>query len=153
LNKKIYILLIVLLFFTSLSYGQYDDRDRVFKCAQFFGDSIIFLNDFDIVQDKRKVKEDPNGKEWEVYLMNGTEYRFAICCQSLKDIEMKLYSDSIPENTPIGSTYVNKKNQKYFDFLCKKSEVYKVSIRFKKENVIGKELTALGILGFIRKIK
>ncbi|MCF6365339.1 MAG: hypothetical protein L3J35_03970 [Bacteroidales bacterium] len=153
MKKKIFILLISLLFFYSDGFGQFDERNRVFKCAQFFGDSIIFLNDFDISQEKRKTKEDPNGKEWEVYLMNGTEYRFAICCDSQRDIVMKLYSDSVPETAPLKSTYINGKNMKYFDFLCNKSEVYKVSVRFKKDNVIGKELTALGILGFIRKVK
>lgn len=133
-------------------YGQCEDRDRVFKCAQFFGDSIIYLNDFDIHQQKRKTKEDPNGQEWDVYLMKGTEYRFALCCQSLTNIVMKLYGDSISEDNPIKSTHINKKKQKYFDFICLKSDVYKISIRYKKVNTIGEELSALGILGFIRKV-
>ena len=155
LKGKLYILLLgILLSISSESYGQCGDRDKVFKCAQFFGDSIIFLNDFEVVKAKRKVEEDPNGEVLEVFLMEGTEYRFAMCgCSSLKDIVMTLYSNSVPESEAYGSTYINGKNQRYYDFICKDSGVYKVSIRFKKENVIGKELSALGILGFIRKVK
>ncbi len=153
MKKIILSIVIAIILLPSNSIAQCEERKEVFKCAQFFGDSIIFLNDFKVNNPKRKVKEDSNGKEWDIYLMKNTEYRFAMCCKSLSKISMKLYCDSISENNPLLSTYMNGKNQRYFDFICMKSALYKVSIRFKKENVLNKELDAMGIVGFIKKIE
>jgi len=148
-----FIILLILIFSGFKLFSQFDDRNRVFKCAQIFGDSITFLNDFDINQPKRKIPEDPNGTEWEVYLMNGTEYRFAICSQTgINDKIMRLYNEENNEEYPLGSTGLKKRSNPYFDYICRKSDIYKVSIRFKKENIIGKQLTAIGLLGFIRKV-
>ena len=85
--------------------------------------------------------------------MRGTEYRFALCCLSMSDKVMKLYVDSLTEDFPLRTTYLNHRNKEYFDFICKNTGIYKVSIRFKKESIFGKELSALGLLGFIRKVK
>lgn len=149
-------ILIILFFITYLSsseiYSQSEDRNRIFECAQIFGDSITFLNDFEVNQPKRKVSDDPNGASFQIYLMKGTEYRFALCCLSLSNKVMKLYNDSITEKNPIRSTYTNRRNKRYFDFICRKSGIYNISIRFKKDNVMGEEFSTLGILGFIRKV-
>lgn len=136
------------------SKSQTMDRNSIFRCAKIFGDSITFLNDFTVNNPKRKTAEDyPNGQEWNVYLMKGTVYRFALCCYSIgSPIIMKLYQDSISEKN---TNYFIKQNSKksYFDYVCKKSDVYKVSIRFKNDKILDKELSAIGILGFIRKTK
>jgi len=136
-------------------YAQQIDRFSVFECAKVFGDSITFLNDFTVNMTRHKGDEALKGEEWDVYLMKGTLYRFALCCYSEnKHVVMKLYGDTLSEDTPYN--FVSARSSKpYFDFACKKSAVYKVSLRFesKKEAEKEKELSAIGILGFIRKFK
>jgi len=152
MNKFITII-ILLLFISAAPKAQTVNRNSVFGCAKIFGDSITFLNDFTISQQKRKTKEDANGQEWEIYLMHGTVYRFALCCYSKgSPIILKLYNDTLTEQNPFNEIRQHSK-KKYFDFICKKSDVYKVSIRFKNSNILNQELDAIGILGFIRKIK
>jgi len=151
--KKTFLFILILssLFFKGIS--QCDNKDRVFQCAKLLGDSITYLNDFEINQDKRKSADDPNGEVWDIYLMRGTEYRFALCCPAgIDDKIMRLFNVSSTEENPILTTGMQKKSNFYFDFICKKSGVYKVSIRFKQENLLGKELSATGLLGFIRKV-
>ena len=151
--KYLSVIILLLTFSYSKSFSQCDDKNMVFKCAQIFGDTITFLNDFSINQPKRKTNEEPNGMEWEIYLMKNTEYRFAICCsEGINDKVLILFNDEYPEENPIGSTGFQKKTNPYFNFICKKSDIYKVSVRFKKENVLGKQLKALGLLGFVRKV-
>ncbi len=151
---KNFVLVLILIFSFSESFSQFDDRGRIFRCAAIFGDSITFLNDFDLNLQKRKATEDPNGTEWEVYLMKGTEYRFALCCEDgINHLIMRLYNEEFNEENPIGSTGLKSRSKLYFDFICNKSDIYKVSLRFKKEDLLGKQLTAIGLLGFIRKIK
>ncbi len=146
------------LFFLTFSgiekvYAQNMDRNSIFKCASVFGDSITFLNDFTVDNPKRKTKDEPNGQEWNVYLMKGTVYRFALCCFTPgKDIEMKLYDDTVTEQHPY-NVLKQKKKTTYFDYVCKRSDIYKVSIRFRDNSVLNKELKAIGLLGFVRKIK
>jgi len=135
------------------SRSQAIDRNAIFKCAKVFGDSITFLNDFTVSNPKRKTPEDPNGREWEVYLMKGTVYRFALCCYSKgSPVILKLYDDTVTEDNPY---YFIKQHSKksYFDYVCNKSAVYKVSIRFNNNQILNQELSAIGILGFIRKIR
>jgi len=152
-NIKNLIITIIILFLSLLSYGQWDNNGEVFKCAQFFGDSIIFLNDFKVKQIKRKEKDDPEGKIWEIYLMKGNEYRFVLCSKHQSIIEMKLYDDITTHNYPYRTTFIDGKDIKYFDYICKKSDVYKISIKFKAHNLMGVPLNAIGILGFIKKVK
>ncbi len=151
MNRFLVIFFVLLVSTQFESKAQTIDRNAVFRCAEVFGDSITFLNDFTVNIPKRKTAEEPYGKEWEVYLMKGTVYRFALCCYSGGGIIMKLYDDTVTEKNPYNLIKQHSKKS-YFDFTCKKSAVYKVSIRFKNKNVLNQELSAIGILGFIRKI-
>ena len=152
--KSIITLFFAFLLFVSVnSYSQQDNSEKIFRCAQLFGDSITFLNDFYINIPKRKTIDDPNGKEWDVYLMRGTLYRFALCSATgTHDKVLNLFNLEDSENKPCGSSYADRRNRVYFDFLCEKTGIYKVSIRFKDKNEIGKPISAIGILGFIRKV-
>ncbi len=151
---SIFILLFISFAFIHIEgNAQTIDRNSVFRCAKVFGDSITFLNDFTVTNPKRKTPEDPNGKEWEVYLMHGTVYRFALCCYSEgSPVVMKLYDDTVKEANPYWLIKQHSKRS-YYDFVCKKSAVYKVSIRFKNDKILNRELSAIGILGFIRKLR
>jgi hypothetical protein len=130
-----------------------DDNFNVFQCAEIFGDSITFLNDFDLFQGKRKLPEDPNGEVWDIYLIKDTEYRFAICSKDgINDKIMRLFDEEVTEENPYLSTGLKGKSKSYFDFTCTKSGIYKISIRFKNNSEIGKEIRVIGLLGFIRKV-
>ncbi len=135
--------------------AQCKDDMGVFKCAEIFNEAnISFLSDFTIYAKKRKKVEAENGQNWEIYLLKGTKYRFALCCyEGLEDIEMKLYDKEQIESKPYATTCQNGEDKAYFDFLCKKSEMYNVSIRFKDIKQINKKLCAIGLLGFIEKTK
>jgi hypothetical protein len=150
--KKLLTISLVTLFLFNLNAfaQQCDTRGKVFECAEIFGDSVTYLNDFEVIQPKRKTKDSPNGMEWDIYLMKGTEYRFALCCKPYSDKILNLYDDKVTEQNPYETTEVSRKG--YFDFVCTQSGIYKVSIRFKSEESISKEMYALGILGYVRKV-
>ena len=153
MNRVLTIFFLFFALFQFESTAQTIDRNSIFGCAKVFGDSITFLNDFTLAAAKRKTPEDPNGKEWEVYLMKGTVYRFALCCYSKGGpLVMKLYDDTVKEDNPYILIKQHTKKS-YSDYICKKSAVYKVSIRFKNDKILNQELSAIGILGFIRKLK
>jgi hypothetical protein len=157
LNKtvlKTFLLLLLVSIINFSAYSQCDDKNRVFHCAKIFGDTITYLNDFDIRQDKRKSLNDPNGEVWDIYLMKGTEYRLALCCPAgIDDKVLRLFDENSSEEMPIISTGSGRRSLQYIDFICTRSGIYHVSIRFKEDNLIGKELIATGLLGFIRKVK
>jgi len=152
---KRFLFVYIFLFFlvSSEIHSQTLERNSVFKCAEVFGDSITFLNDFTVNLSKRKTLDEPNGEEWDLYLMRGTVYRFSLCSytKGIKII-MKLYNDTLTEKKPY-FVITRPSHTKYFDYLCKKSDVYKVSVRFKNEKTLNRDLIAIGILGFIKKVK
>lgn len=153
MNRFFFIFFLFFAFIVFESQSQTIDRNSIFRCAKIFGDSITFLNDFTVNNPRRKTTEDINGQEWDVYLIKGTMYRFALCCYSGgSTLIMKLYDDTVTEKNPY---YFIKQHSKksYFDYVCKKSALYKVSIRFNNEKNLNKELSAIGILGFIKKVK
>jgi len=153
MNLKLKILTLFMTFNCFLTNAQ-DDSFNVFQCAEIFGDSITFLNDFDLYQAKRKTSMDPNGEVWEVYLMKDTEYRFAICSKDgINDKVMCLFDDEVTEANPYLTTGLKGKSSPFFDYSCYKSGIYKLSIRFKNDSQIGKEMRVIGLLGFIKKFK
>ena len=153
--NKIIITLFIILFGFGNTTAQCKDDMGVFKCAEIFNEAnIAYLNDFTLYAKKRKNIEDENGKSWEVSLIKGIKYRFALCCyDGLAEIEMKLYNKQHPETSPYATTFKNGKDQAYFDFLCPETEMYNVSIRFKDNYITNQKLCAVGLLGFIEKLK
>ncbi len=153
-KKILFIFLLFVFYFFSRAEisAQSFDRNSVFKCARVFGDSVTFLNDFVINKQKRKNQEAPNGKEWDIYLMKGTVYRFALCSDKKATVVLRLYDDTVSEDAPYGMLS-QKTKTKFFDYVCKKSGVYKVSIRYKDNSLLNKDLSAIAILGFVKKIK
>ncbi len=149
------IILSILILSNLVGFTQCDNEFGVFICAdKLMMPEVIYLSDFPVNTRITKNLKRNNGLSWDVYLNENTNYRFALCCnEGLSDIVMKLYGSPETENTPYASTFDGKTDNEKFDFICKKSGFYKVSIRFKKKRGIGKKLCAIGLMGYIGKIR
>jgi len=152
--------ILYLLFFVfsagmNITQAQCKDSNGVFKCCEMFDDnSVAYLNNFSLKLKKRKTTTDDNGKSWDIFLMQGTKYRFALCSYSgLDKIEMILYEKEKGDSIPIATTFKGGKDKTYFDYSCKKSNLYGVTIRFKKSDTVGEKICAIGLLGFVGKVK
>ncbi len=148
--KKLVIPLLVLYFIVglgSLSVQAQCKQQMVYQCATK-GNSI-YLRDFNT---KLKKNTSPSAK-WTVVLNKDAHYRFNLCTQpGYEDkVILTLYDTQHPEKTnPYGSTYDPKtgKHRDSFDFICRKSGMYYVSIRL-KEGTNVKKTCAVGILSFV----
>lgn len=124
-------------------------QQMVYACAT--KTQSIYLRDFNT-----KLKNgtsDESGARWTVVLNKDAHYRFNLCVPEgfEKKVILTLYDSQHPEKTdPYGSTYDPNSGKHYesFDFVCKKSGMYYVSIRF-QEGITDKKTCAVGILSFV----
>lgn len=153
--KRIFLSFSLLFLLFSSANAQCKDESGVFKCASLLGDTVVYLNDFNIQNMKIKSYTEDNGESWDIYLIKGNKYRFALCCyEGIDDKEMKLFNKENGEDNPIGSTFTGGVDKAYFDFVCLKSDIYYVSIRFKQNDAeSGRKLCAMGLLGYAGKMK
>jgi hypothetical protein len=153
--KKLFFVFVFIILLVNTSNAQCKDDSGVFKCASLLTDSVVYLNDFKVSNKKVKSFTEENGESWEIYLIQGNRYRFALCCyEGIENKVMKLYSKDVPEENPIGSTFKEGTDKSFFDFVCNKSDVYYVSIRYKESGAIeGNKLCAIGLLGYAGKLK
>jgi hypothetical protein len=121
-------------------------QQMVYDCATNTRDAI-YLRDFN-TKLKKTHPDEPSGTKWTVVLNKGTRYRFNLCTpEGGGDVLLTLYDAQHPELTaPWGST----KEHDSFDFVCKKSGMFYVSIRFKDDGE-KKKTCAVGILSFVGK--
>lgn len=149
--KKFIIILIVAFAFISFLPQKADAQCRqqmVYSCAT--QGKSIYLRDFNV---KLKNKGSESGARWTVVLNKDAKYRFNLCTPEGFDnkVILTLYDSQHPEKTaPYGSTYDPATGKHYdkFDFVCRKSGMYYVSIRF-KDGVSDKKTCAVGILSFV----
>lgn len=150
--KKFIISIIVAFAIISFSFQEAQAQCRqqmVYTCATK-GQSI-YLRDFNTKLKNTTAAE--SGARWTVVLNKDAHYRFNLCTPEgfEKKVILTLYDSQNPENTkPFGSTF-NSETGKYnnsFDFICRKSGMYYVSIRF-KDGVADKKTCAVGILSFV----
>lgn len=155
LYRTLLLILILFVTFEQKIYSQCDDETGVFVCAeQLMFDEVIYLSDFPANTQTTKNLQESNGLSWDIFLNENTNYRFALCCDDgLDDIVMKLYDTNSTEDNPYGSTFEGKIDSNTFDYKCYKSGVYNVSIRFKEGKGIGRNLCAIGLMGFVGKIR
>ncbi len=135
------------------SLAQCKDSNGIFKCAKVFNDDkVAYLNDFKLSQKGSTLKRE-NGQEWEVYLLKGVKYRFALCCyDGIEKIVLKLYDKvNTTEDNPLNSTFKNGEDQAYFDFSPNESQVFYVSLRAKNGPETIDKICAIGLLGYIDK--
>ena len=151
--KKIIITLIAAFAIMSFSYQKVQAQCRqqmVYTCATK-GQSI-YLRDFN-TKLKNTRNSSQTGARWTIVLNKDAHYRFNLCTPEgfEKKVILTLYDSQNPEKTrPYGSSYNSKTGKYYssFDFICRKSGMYYVSIRF-KEGVTDKKTCAVGILSFV----
>ncbi len=124
-------------------------QQMVYACAT--KGKSIYLRDFNTKL--RSSKPHERSARWTVVLNKDAHYRFNLCTpEGYEDkVIMTLYDSQHPEKTnPYGSTYDPKtgKHTDSFDFICRKSGMYYISIRL-KEGVKVKKTCAVGILSFV----
>lgn len=154
--KKISIILGIVIIFLGISNlaNAQCKQQLVYSCAT--EGNAIYLRDFNTKLKKATGDED-SGTKWTVVLNKGTHYRFNLCTPEGFDdkVVLTLYDSQNPEfDGPYGSTWDKESDKDYssFDFVCQKSGMYYVSIRFKDEDE-DKKTCAVGILSFVGKNK
>lgn len=151
--KKIIITIIAAIAITSFLTIETQAQCRqqmVYTCATK-GQSI-YLRDFNT---KLKNTRTPSetGARWTVVLNKDAKYRFNLCTPDgfENKVILTLYDNQHSEaSNPYGATFDSKSNKHFdsFDFVCRKSGMYYVSIRFKKD-VSAKKTCAVGIMSFV----
>ena len=126
-------------------------QQMVYACAT--KENSIYLRDFNTKLKNPGGKSTETGSRWTIVLNKDAHYRFNLCTQEGYEdkVVLTLYDSQHPETTnPYGSTYDAKTGKHYdsFDFICRKSGMYYVSIRF-KPGVKAKKTCAVGILSFV----
>ena len=124
-------------------------QQMVYTCATK-GQSI-YLRDFNTKL--KNTNNNDSGTRWTVVLNKDAKYRFNLCTPDGFEhkVILTLYDSQHPEKTnPWGATFNTSTGDFYesFDFVCKKSGMYYVSIRF-KEGVTDKKTCAVGIMSFV----
>jgi hypothetical protein len=151
--KKIAILIAITSFFIFIPRAEVNAQckeQRVYHCARL-GGNAIYLRDFNTKLKAVRSERDINGTKWPVVLNRGTRYRFILCEQTdigTKEVKLTLFDTKNPETDPINST--EKTGSEMFDFVCQRSGVYYVSIRF-MDGKGKKQTCAVGILSFVGK--
>ncbi len=124
----------------------------VYSCATNNG-KAIYLRDFNTKLKKAKGGK-PSGTKWSVTLNKGTHYRFNLCTQSgySNRIELTLFDAKHPEKSPYVKTKStnNPKTNNRFDFICTRTGLYYISIRF-KPGVSARKSCAVGVLSWVGK--
>ncbi len=160
MKKTIISLFIIVLAFTTFLVSETNAQCRqqlVYACATHQdpnASASIYLRDFNTKlrrATKTPVKE--TGTKWTIVLNKDAKYRFNLCVPDGVEgqVVLTLYDSQHPEfSKPYCSTYDKDKDKDYpsFDFVCQKSGMYYVSIRF-KENSEAKKTCAVGILSFV----
>lgn len=156
--KRLFILLVVAFLSLALNSNKAAAQCKqqlVYQCATQT-EKAIYLRDFN-TKLKRDAADEETGMKWTVVLNKGTQYRFSLCApDGFQDqVVLTLYDSEHPENSNAwGSTYdkTTKTDRKSFDFICNKTAMYYISIRF-KPTVGSKKACAVGILSFVGKSK
>lgn len=152
--KRLFIFLVLaVLFFATKDVNAQCKQQLVYQCATQT-EKAIYLRDFNT---KLRVDKssDETGRKWTVVLNKGTQYRFSLCApDGYQDkVVLTLYDSEHPESTkPWGTTFdkASGQDRKSFDFVCNKTAMYYISIRF-KEGVGDSKGCAVGILSFVGK--
>lgn len=144
--KKIIIPLIFSLFLIeSVTTNAQCKQTFVYACAKENGNAI-YLRDFNVkLRGKRRRDESAPVARFSIVLNKGTRYRFNLCPDedSKGRAVLKLYDGK----RKLASTFYKGKDIKSFDFDCKKSAIYYVTISMKD----GEKGCAVGILSFVGK--
>jgi len=140
--KKIVIILLSLIVFVFVVKSQCNSS-LVTICSSGLAENAMYLKEL-----KVKLKAKEAGKKapvarYSLMLNKGNHYRFSVC--NAKEFSGKAIVQLYDKDRLLGSSYMGKKHYPAFDFVCKKTAVYKVLISFED----GKAGCAVGILSMI----
>lgn len=151
-------LLIIILTLVSVGFAEMADaqckEQLVYQCAPSSGDAT-FGRAFN-VKLRRENATDETGQKFVQVLNKGTHYRFSLCTPENYEQQavLTLFDNAHPENSnPLGSTFDKNsgKDLPSFDFICNKTAMYYISIRY-KPGMGDKKGCAVGILSYsVRK--
>lgn len=154
LRAKFVLLVISALFLLNIDAKAQCKQQFVYECASMQG--VIFQRDFNI---KLKLNSDgSSGTKFSQFLNKGSRYRFRLCVpDEIKgDVVLTLFDGAHPElSNPYASTFdkTTKKDREYFDFICNRTAVYYLSIRYKDGKGSKKGSCAVCSLFFVGKQK
>ena len=140
--KRIVIILLSLIVFVFVVKSQCNSS-LVTICSSGLAENAMYLKEL-----KVKLKAKEAGKKapvarYSLMLNKGNHYRFSVC--NAKEFSGKAIVQLYDKDRLLGSSYMGKKHYPAFDFVCKKTAVYKVLISFED----GKAGCAVGILSMI----
>lgn len=150
MKKTTFILLLSAFFFLFVGNNEAKaqcKQQMVYQCATK-GRNAIYLRDFNTKLRKVRPGEE-SGTKWTVVLNKGTRYRFILCTPpEFEDkVVLTLFDSQHPEDVPWGKT---EDGRPIFDYVCGRSGMYYVSIRF-KDGKGSKKTCAVGIMSFVGK--
>ncbi|MCK4662395.1 MAG: hypothetical protein KAT68_05995 [Bacteroidales bacterium] len=136
-------IIIIITFSHSFSQGT---TDLVNICKSENGNAK-YLKHFKVRFEKSKNPKKAPSADYTILLNKGNHYRFNVHNDSTKTGKaiLTLYDDY----NVFGSNFVEStgKEYKYFDFYCKRTNPYYISIKFKD----GEEGAAVGMLSFVKR--
>ena len=155
INNKMKRLLIIVL--TILSVGLAETADAqckeqlVYQCAPSDG-KATFGRAYNTKLRRENATEE-TGQRYAQVLNKGTRYRFNICAPEPYEnqVVLTLFDSTHPEHSnPIGSTFDKNsgKDLPSFDFVCNKTAMYYISVRY-KPGMGDKKGCAVGIVSYI----
>lgn len=147
MNRLIIAIIAALLFVAAGSKAKAQCNDQLVNtCALSTGDNATYIKDFPAKLKRARRGKQPPVATYQVALKKGNHYRFTLC--NAVDYEGEGVLQLFDNQSQMGSTLDLTTGKEYqsFDFLCKKSAIYRVYISFKK----GKEGCAVGILSLVR---
>ena len=140
--KKISLLIISVVVLVFVVKSQCNSS-LVTVCSGKLAKNAMYLKEL-----KVKLKAKEAGKKapvarYSLMLNKGSHYRLSIC--NAKEFKGKAIIQLYDKDRLLGSSYMAKKHYPAFDFICKKTAVYKVMISFEG----GKQGCAVGILSMV----
>lgn len=150
-------LLIFLLTIMGIGFAEMADaqckQQLYYSCAQD-DNKATFQRGFNIKL-KRENATDETGQKFTQVLNKGSRYRFKLCVPEGYENQavLTLFDSTHPENSnPLGSTFdkATGKDLPSFDFVCNKTAMYYVSIRYKAGKG-DKKGCAIGSIFFVGK--
>ncbi|MEN8119288.1 MAG: GldM family protein [Bacteroidota bacterium] len=139
------VMAIMLVFVPDVTLHAQCDESLVDKAIEESGIDVIFMQDFNIKQLKKKSLKNTQIEHFDVRLKKGLTYRFNV--QNAKEYEGKAILQLYMENLLLASTYniENKVDEQVFDFICDETGKYQVLMSIME----GKKACATGIMSVV----
>ncbi len=152
MKKTIFLIAFTLLISTQQTIAQCKSANLTYSCVLNQENYAIYLRDFN-TKLYNGYSDKNNNTKWATVLNSRVIYRFYVCTEDglEKNVNMYLHSTSKKKTNIIYATTDASKNS-FFDFACKKSGIYYITIEISgKPKKI--KTCAIGIQAFVSKTK